>query len=113
METKEEKRVRQRTQRRLKREKGYLCPHGYIKPSYCLQCSPENICVCGSGSHRRYCCANQRWNKFGRNKQTQPAAAAPAPEPAQKMRRVMVGAVEVMVEDGATLTIAGVPISFR
>ena len=35
------------------------------------------------------------------------------PEPAKKMRKVMVGAVEVMVEDGATLTIAGVPISFR
>ena len=75
--------------------------------------------------HRRYCCDRGRWNGFGRkppnaqngqNTQNETAAPAPAetaaPAPAKKMRRVTVGAVEMMVEDGATLTIAGVPITF-
>ena len=98
-----------------------LCPHGYRKYSFCLDCTPSSACPCGSKKHRKYCCENEQWNKFGRKQaDEQPAAAsepapapAPAPEPAKKMHKVMVGAVEMMVEHGATMTIAGVPITFH
>ena len=77
--------------------------------------------------HRRYCCKKGEWGLW--NKPTQgnqssvahcfpaepakPAEPAAPAAPANKMRRVMVGPVEIMGEDGATVTIAGVPITFN
>ena len=71
-----------------------------------------------------YCCERLKsWNQFGRNKELKKAeapapaptetAAAAEPEPATKMQKVMVCGVEIMVENGATVTIAGVPITFN
>ena len=124
----EDPKVRAARSRQLRRNKskpfGSLCAHGYAKTSFCLDCTPSSACRCGSKKHKYYCC-DARWNAFGRNKADKqpapvaaaepPAAAAEppaAPEPAKKMRKVMVGTVEIMVEDGATMTIAGVPITF-
>ena len=118
--TPEVRNARERESRRKKKRKIVLCPHGYTRRSACLKCTPSNACACGSKVHRIYCCERGHWNAFGRNsfggkeaQKSAPAAPAPAPEPAKKMRKVTVGAVEMMVEDGATLTIAGVPITFQ
>lgn len=125
-----------------KKRKYVLCEHGYMKHAFCLECTPSNVCACGSKIHRNYCCEKGTWSNFGRNKEPKKSAAAaepepapapvapaqmsqkayvlannaepaPRPEPAKTMRKVMFGEVEMMVENGATMTIAGVPITFN
>ena len=113
-----------------------MCKHKYAKPSYCLQCSPWNACACGSKRHKRFCCEKNGWNQFGKTSQQQnsPAASATSTEPAkffepaksakpqpavepehaapaQKMRKVVIGNTELQVENGATLTIAGISVT--
>ena len=117
-----------------------MCKHKYAKPSYCLQCSPWNACACGSKRHKRFCCET-KWNEFGRkSKQQNSPASATSTEPAevakpakffepaesaepqpavepehaaptQKMRKVVIGNTELQVENGATLTIAGISVT--
>ena len=100
------------------------CVHGYSKRFFCLDCHPSNVCKCGSGKHRVFCCEDSRKRKKYPNTEPQPSQPSqPTPsnpqpeakpestEPAPKMRKVMIGSTEFQVENGVTLTIAGIPVT--
>jgi hypothetical protein len=39
---------------------GTQCKHGYKEKYRCVQCWPENKCLCGSGKHRKNCCEKSK-----------------------------------------------------
>ena len=111
------------------------CAHGYTNAfKQCIECNPRLKCVCGSGTHRIQCCYGlelfkkrhaARMAHKGQQPQgpsispppLQPLPPPPAPlplaqpeEPPPKMRKVMVGGIEMQVEEGSTMTIGGVSV---
>ena len=108
------------------------CQHGLIRPnSHCIQCNPDLKCSCGSNVHRVKCChglelfkKRQAARMVHKGQQPQgpsitqpslpppppPSAPLPAESPPKKMRKVIVGGVEMQVEKGSTMTIGGVSV---
>ena len=109
------------------------CPHGYVHKTSCIECNPQHKCACGSGIHRSNCCEGleafkkrhaARMAKLqGKAQPPKPPPPAEGPkqtgktyakivEPPQKMRKVVIANVEMLVEEGSTITIGGVPVKF-
>lgn len=122
-----------------------LCAHGYRFRYYCISCSPENACPCGSNKHFKSCCEHLRQKQLkhfttfskhcfknkvfegsqfekdihqltysqGNSSSVQPPPPPPlssSSEPVKKMQKVILGGVEMQVEEGSTMTIGGVSV---